>query len=121
MTSSTAGHTLPIPDIKDVSLAFGDIKHMPKYASLPEAFRDWQYEPHCKAISSWFYGGATGAPNGLTIDGTTYTAKPDVDAKKALRAIKAVLGSWEPKHEHKIAACGYMLSQWFDAKAAGAA
>lgn len=42
------------------------------------------------------------------------TAKPGVDAHKALRAIKAVLGSYEPKHEHKEAACAFMLSEWFD-------
>jgi len=42
------------------------------------------------------------------------TPKDGVDVKKAMRALKAALGSFEPKHEHKMAAVGYMLSQWFD-------
>lgn len=112
---------LTVPHISDASLAFGDIKHMPKHSTLPEAFQDWRSEPHCRAISGWFYRGAKASANGITIDDVTYRAKPSVDANNALRAIKAVLGSFEPKHEHKIAACGYMLSQWFDAKPAEAA
>lgn len=104
---------LAIPELTGADVAFGGIKHMPKYSDVPENFKR-SYDPHCKAISSWFFSGAKGATNGLVIDGVTFTAKPGVDATKALRAIKAVLGSFEPKHEHKIAACGYMLSEWFD-------
>jgi hypothetical protein len=104
---------LAIPDIDRASMAFGNIKHMPKYETLPEAFQDWHYEPHCRAISDWFYSGAKACPNGIEMKGTKYIAKDGVEAGKALAAIKAVMASWEPKHEHKIAACGYMLSEWF--------
>lgn len=117
MTNKTIPDQLPVPDVNDVSIAFGDIRHMPKYETLPEAFQDWRDEKHCRAIGKWFFSGAAGTPNGIVIDDKTYTAKPGVDATKALRAIKAVLGSWEPKHEHKMAACGYMLSQWFEERA----
>ena len=107
---------LAIPDLTGADVAFGGIKHMPKYEDVPANFKK-SYDPHCKAVASWFFSGAKGAPNGLTIDGVTFTAKPGVDANKALRAIKAVLGSFEPKHEHKEAACAYMLSEWFDKSA----
>lgn len=105
---------LSIPEIDRVSVAFGDIKHMPKYDALPKEFQDWQYNPHCKAVGSWFYSGAKPIQGGIKLGDDVYKAKPGVDAGKALAAIKAVLGSWEPKHEHKIAACGYMLSEWFE-------
>lgn len=110
---------LAIPELDGPSVAFGDIKHMPKFNGLPPEFQDWHNQrPHCKAVSMWFYKGAERDGNAIVIDGERFTPKEGVDADKALRAIKAVLGSWAPKHEHKIAACGYMLSEWFDAEPA---
>lgn len=111
---------LPIPDTTRIDVAFGDIKHMPKYDTLPEEFRR-ERGPYCSAVQSWFFIGAKAHPGGIEIDGKKFTAKPGVPAGKALAAIKAVLGSFEPKHEHKIAACGFMLSEWFDIEEAKAA
>lgn len=110
---------LAVPKIDAVSVAFGNIKHMPVYAAVPDEFKK-SYNPFCEAISTWFFSGAKSAPNGLIIGAMQYTAKPGVDSADALRAIKAVLGSWEPKHEHKEAACAYMLSEWFEASKAEA-
>lgn len=106
---------LVIPELTGADVAFGGIKHMPRYSDVPDNFKN-SYDPYCKAVSSWFFRGAKGAPNGIIIDGVTFTAKPGVDAGKALRAIRAVLCSFEPKHEHKEAACAYMLSEWFNKK-----
>ena len=105
---------MKIPELSSADVAFGNIKHMPSYATLPEDFRRHNGNAYCEAISQWFFNGAKGAPNGLIINGVTFAAKPGVDANKALRAIKAVLGSYEPQHEHKEAACAFMLSEWFD-------
>src|ERR1700761_6249799 len=103
---------LAIPTIDKVSVVFGDIKHMPRFSTLPEKFQnDWHYEPHCKAVGKWFYSGAKPIKDGIQLGDEVYKAKPGVDAPKALAAIRAVLGSFEPKHEHKMAACGYMLSE----------
>lgn len=109
---------LQIPELDGPSVIFGNIKHMPKYNTLPEEFQDWHRQrPHCEAISQWFAKGAKLIPpDTIEIEGARFKAKSGVDPEKALRAIKAVLGSWEPKHEHKIAACGYMLSEWFEHK-----
>lgn len=107
---------LAIPEMNRADIAFGNVKHMPKYEKLPEEFQDWHYNPHCKAVSKWFYSGAKPFTGGIQLGDDTYMAKPGVDAGKALAAIRAVLGSFEPKHEHKIAACGYMLSEWFEKK-----
>ena len=109
---------LAIPELDRVSVAFGDIKHMPKYETLPEEFRRHNGNDYCRAISSWFFSGAKGTADGLIIDNMKFTAKPGVDRAKALAAIKAVLGSFEPKHEHKEAACAFMLSEWFEKSAA---
>jgi hypothetical protein len=108
---------LPIPEITNLDIAFGNIRHMPKREDLPEEYRrDWHRDsqPFCKAVSSWFYDGAKSIPNGVEIDGVKFVAKTGVDAQKALAAIKAALGSFEPSHEHKIGGCGFMLSEWFD-------
>ena len=107
---------LAIPEINGVDVAFGNIKHMPKCDDIPEDFRKERgaAKPFCDAVSGWFFNGAKRHPNGITVDGVNFTAKPGVDVQKALAAIKAALGSFEPSHEHKIAGCGFMLSEWFD-------
>lgn len=109
---------LAIPELDGPSVAFGDIRHMPKYGTIPEEFKRYDGTPYNKAVSSWFFSGARFANNVLTIDGVDFHPKAGVDAGKALRAIKAVLGSFEPKHEEKEAACAYMLSEWFNIEAA---
>lgn len=112
---------LPIPEINGLDMAFGNIKHMPKYDTLPADFKRHNGNEYCKAVSAWFFRGAQAAPHGIEIDGVVFKAKPGVSAGKALAAIKAVLGSFEPKHEHKEAACAFMLSEWFDIEKAKAA
>jgi len=42
-----------------------------------------------------------------------WEAKDGVDRDQALRHFKAVLKSFTPSHEVKIAACAFMLSEWF--------
>lgn len=105
---------LAIPELDRVDVAFGNIKHMPKYETLPADFKRHNGNDYVKAVSSWFFSGAKPTPDGLIIDGMKFSAKPGVDRMKALAAIKAVLGSYEPKHEHKEAACAFMLSEWFE-------
>jgi len=112
---------LAIPILDRVSVAFGEIKHMPKYETIPEEFKRHNGNAYCKAVTKWFFSGAKAHPGGINIDGVKFTAKPTVDAVAALAAIRAVLGSFEPKHEHKEAACAYMLSEWFDIETAKAA
>ena len=106
---------LAIPEVDGIDAAFGSIKHMPEFSELPEEFQKTR-GPYCDAASMWFFKGGKRDGRTLHIDGIELTAKQDVDVSKALRAVKAVLGSFAPKHEHKIAACGFMLSEWFDLK-----
>jgi hypothetical protein len=106
---------LAVPEnLTRVDMAFGNIAHMPKYETIPAEFKRHRGNAYCDAVSDWFFRGAKFAPNGIEIGGTVFEAKQGVNANKALAAIRAVLGSFEPKHEHKEAACAYMLSEWFD-------
>ena len=107
------GIAMKVPNISAAGAAFGAVDHLPAYHSLPDDFRRMR-SPFCDAVSMWFFKGAKPAANGIDIDGVTYTAKEGIDASAALRAIGAALRSFAPKHEHKIAGCGYMLAQWFD-------
>lgn len=106
---------LAIPELTSLEVAFGNVKHMPKMADIPSAFTEDRNE-FVRAACSWFFEGGKRDGRSIIIDGKTFTAKEGVDATKALSAIKAVLSSFEPNHEHKEAACAYMLSEWFDAK-----
>lgn len=112
---------MEVPKISAADVAFGGIAHMPKYDTLPDDFRRHNGNEYVRAVASWFFSGAKGIPDGVEIDGVRFVAKPGVDALQALRAIRAVLGSFEPAHEHKEAACAFMLSEWFDIAKATAA
>ena len=95
----------PVPDLDGASAVFGNIKHMPKFATLPEEFQRERH-PACKFVETWFY-------RGVKVEDFP-AARKGVDAIKARRAIGAVLRSFEPKHEHKIAGAGFLANEWFD-------
>jgi hypothetical protein len=92
--------------ISDVQLAFPTTIEgfLPKYQTLPEEFRE-EESPFSERISSLFYGKAKQSE---------FVAKDGIDATAAWRHISYCLNSWEPKHEHKMAGCAYLLSLWFD-------
>lgn len=92
-------------EVTDVQLAFpANVSQlMPAYEQIPVEFRrgesewvDWQ--------SQWFYHGIKKLP----------TPKPGVDLDKAIRHLRCIQGSFEPKHEHKQAAVAYLASLWFE-------
>lgn len=45
-------------------------------------------------------------------------AKEGIDGAMALRHIRAIMGSYDPQHEHKAAACAYLFELWFEEPAA---
>lgn len=102
---------IPIPEMQDADVVFSNSRHLPKYEDVPAEFKR-DNNPYVLFISDWFFGGRTKQ------DLERLVPKEGVDKRKALRAIKAALGSWEPKHEHKEAGCAYLLSEWFDLKPA---
>lgn len=95
---------IPIPEVKDVDIAFGNIDHLPKWEDIPEEFQKGRSTWN-RLFSGMFYG--------LKGDAEV-TPKEGVDATKAGRAIRAIMVSFQPKHEHKEAGCAYLMSQWFE-------
>lgn len=95
--------------LDDVSVAFGgcDVRDlMPSYQDIPMEFRQHNGTKWNRFQSDWFYAGIN--PAGLI-------AKEGIDKNAALRHLKAINGSFAPKHEHKEAAVAYLASLWFDA------
>jgi hypothetical protein len=54
----------------------------------------------------WFYEGLP--------EGTNFRPKDGISTDAALRHLKAILGSFQPKHEHKEACVAYLMSLWFE-------
>lgn len=110
MSDEQQNYARPLP-VTDVDLAFGgDISRlMPRYRSLPEEYQR-ETAPFCRLVSKWFFSG---------LDTKTLKAKEGIDANAALRHCGAVLRSFEPKHEHKIAGVGWLMSQWFEEPSSG--
>ena len=97
--------TLEPQDVDDVLLAFpAQVEHlMPAYEDIPDKFKR-SGDAWVKFQSDWFFYG---------LHEPEFTPNKGVDKAKALRHLKAIQGSFEPKHEHKSAAVAYLASLWF--------
>ena len=98
--------TFPIHEVSQIELAFpaSVLQFMPKWEDIPDEFKD-RNTKECRLASDWFFCGLSEL-NGSPREG--------VDAEKALKHIQMVLGSFEPKHEHKEAAVAFLLREWFE-------
>jgi hypothetical protein len=94
-------------EVDRATLAFpAVIGHLlPGYAEVPEEFKGWRGNEYVDAVDSWFFKGMAKAD---------WKAKPGIDAEKAWRHLSACMGSFAPKHEHKIAGVAYLMSLWFE-------
>lgn len=92
--------------VSDAEMAFGGrIKDLlPAMSAIPEEFHQGSNK-WSRVVSTWFFKGLKGA---------TFVPKPGIDQATALRHVGAIMGSFEPKHEHKTAGCAYLLSLWFE-------
>ncbi len=99
--------------VSDVDLAFpaGVMKLMPKHRELPEEFQYFGNNPWIRLASKWF---GSGIPKEQQP-----TPKEGIDANLAWRHLGTIMGSWEPKHEHKIGGVAWLMSQWFELPANG--
>lgn len=79
---------------------------MPEYKDIPGEFKDFNKKTKWNdLVSAMFFCG---------LKSLDLKPKPGVDRGKALRHIKYILGSWEPKHEHKEAGAAFLFCEWFD-------
>lgn len=96
-------HKFTPQSVTTLDLAFGgDMKKlMPK--NVPPEFMNGQTQGN-KFFSDMFYCGLKNAKL-IPQDG--------IDAREAVAHIRAIAGSFDPKHEHKEAAVAYLFSIWF--------
>jgi hypothetical protein len=92
-------------DVDDITAAFpasvvGTL--LPKMSDIPEEFWDHSNEWCTIAMRLFFIGGEL--PK----------VKKGIDPAKAKQHLSAVLGSFEPKHEHKEAGAGWLMSMWYE-------
>lgn len=95
----------PNENITQLDIAFGPkniAEFLPAMGSIPKEFFE-NSNPWNQWVSKWFF-------NGLK---EYVVAVEGVNFKDAHAHIKVILGSFEPKHEHKIAGCAYLASMWF--------
>lgn len=74
---------------------------LPPREDVPEEFFSWS-DPWHKLASNLFFKGGDMPP-----------VKEGIDKSDALRHIRACLASMEPEHNHKTAACAFLMSLWY--------
>ena len=77
---------------------------VPKYSDIPDEFKKGKHKWQ-KLIITWFFRG---------IKIIEKTPKSGVDANQALRHVGFILRGFALAHEHKEAACAFLLSEWFE-------
>ncbi|WP_058830751.1 hypothetical protein [Paenibacillus polymyxa] len=101
MSSFEKPQTVSVSDLTfggDMKILLPPLDLIPK--EFQESRTDWN-----KLITTWFFQG---------LSSFDCKPKPGIDRKQAMGHVKAILGSWEPRHEHKEAACAWLLSKWFE-------
>ncbi len=91
--------------ISDMELAFpaNALARMPSRQEIPAEF--WLGHTKWNELAShWFFRGLKNAQ---------FRMADGIDQDMALRHLGAILGSYQPKHEHKEAAVAYLMSLWF--------
>lgn len=79
---------------------------IPPMDEIPEKFRQFPGQTRWHdLVSAWFFSG---------IEILEKKPKDGIDSDRAIRHVAAILRSWQPSHQHKEAACAYLLSLWFD-------
>lgn len=104
--TTTADFTKP-HKIDDATLAFpASVRSlMPAMDGIPDEFCDLNGRTKWNVLTSkWFFTGLRGK----------FVPKPGINLNDAMRHLSAIMGSYEPKHEHKEAAVSYLMSLWFD-------
>jgi hypothetical protein len=90
-----------VPAFDAPAVAFGaTIGQYPDRKTIPEVPRRYH-----DVVSSLFFKGGTLEVYGLRL-------KASVHKARAMAAIRAWLGSWAPKHEHKTETVAWALSEW---------
>ena len=95
-----------VQEVNSLDVAFGcrAMELMPKYDDIPEEYKHGNTKWN-KLFNDWFFSG---------LSNLDITPKPGVDRNKAISHIRAVMGSFEPPHEHKEAGVAFLMAEWFE-------
>lgn len=93
-------------EVNDVEIAFGGNmeKLLPSMEEIPEEYKNGSNKWN-KVVGDWFFYG---------LKSCKWEPKEGIDTKDAINHIKAIMSSFDPKHEHKEAGCAYLLSYFFN-------
>lgn len=97
-------YTLTVDDVNgiiDVEVAFSTTRLLPKSADIPQSF--WLGNVYTRLAEALAFGREVPEGEVSLIEG--------LDEENLVRCINAHLSSCSPKHEHKIAGVGFMISQ----------
>ena len=75
---------------------------LPLMADIPEEFHS-DHNKWCELVSQLFFLG-----------GKLPKVQAGIDPAKAKTHLSAVLGSYQPKHEHKTAGAAWLMSMWYE-------
>ncbi|QOX05563.1 MULTISPECIES: hypothetical protein [Xanthomonas] len=89
-----------LASVSDVEVAFATERLLPAYEHIPQEFKAGNL--YTQLASAIFYG--------QPLPDARLELKTGFSAEALRRAVQAHLGSWGPKHEHKIAGVGYMIA-----------
>lgn len=95
-------------EVDNVLLAFpADVMRLlPKWEDIPAEFKNPNRPTKWNNLfNDWFYHG---------LKSLVRKPKPGIDELKAIRHLSCIVGSYEPKHQHKEAGVAYLMSLWFD-------
>lgn len=93
-----------LDEITDTDVAFSTTKFLPPYELIPDEFKFGRTKWN-RLFSDWFFNG---------LKALSVSPKEGIDPQKAMRCIRAHMGSFSPKHEHKKAGVAYMMSMLFN-------
>jgi hypothetical protein len=97
----------PITKVTGADIVFpARVDHlMPPYEELIGKRKDPEHRRLEEVAQRAFFKGMDAGP---------WKPKEGVNKDDALRQIQCILGSFEPKHEHKIAGVAFLLGEWFE-------
>lgn len=95
-------------DIDPLSTVFpvNTPSRMPLMKDIPEdaKYGRGEYAKWFKLFGEWFYCG---------LSRLELEPRDGIDEKKAIIHVRSIMPSFDTKHEHKEAACVYLLHKWF--------
>jgi hypothetical protein len=104
ITANKWSQPTPVSDV-DVAFPANVLSLMPPMDEIPDEFKAHSGGYYNKLFEDWFYQG---------ISKDRLPAREGIDHGLAVRHLRCVIGSFQPKHEHKAAAAAYLMSLWFE-------